>query len=102
MPDATIRAYADDLAMVLPALENSLSDFETIFEEYEKLSGLRLHHGKSILIHLFHVKIEDVRDIVARCAPTWGDFSIQFLAKYLGYVMDPEREFVMERAPQTN
>ena len=99
MPDATIRAYADDLAMVLPALENSLSELETIFEEYEKLSGLRLRHGKSILVPLFHGKIEHVRAIVTHCAPTWGDFSIQFFAKYLGYVMGPERANLSWNAP---
>ena len=90
-PTACIRAYADDLAMVLPDFSAVLGQLETTFEEYERLAGLRLHHGKSVLVPLFAAPLERIRETMAAAAPSWGDFSISLAAKYLGIVMGPGR-----------
>ena len=47
LPRALVRAYADDLAVVLPAGVYAAETLEPMFEEYARVSGLKLHHGKS-------------------------------------------------------
>ena len=44
-PDTTRRAYADDLAMVLPRGVACAAGLEQAFSEYAALSGLRLGHS---------------------------------------------------------
>ena len=58
LPNARIRAHADDLAVVLPASAGAAQILEPIFEEYARVSGLRLHHGKSHWIPLYPVEFD--------------------------------------------
>ena len=44
-PSATIRAYADDLAMVLPNGAATAACLEQVFTEYAAISGLNLSLG---------------------------------------------------------
>ena len=99
LPEATVRAYADDLAMVIPNYQERLPALELIFEEYERLSGLKLHHGKSVIVPLFKTLIDEFRENVHSCAPSWADFSIQFRAKYLGFYLGPDRADVSWEKP---
>ena len=91
VPASRRRAYADDLAMVVNDLESAAPLLERIFEEYEALSGLRLHHGKTIVVPLRPDAVDDIRRLLMWVAPTLADFSIQYHAKYLGFVLGPER-----------
>ena len=93
LPESTTtRGYADDLAVVLAKLKRELKVLEQLFEEFERLSGLLLHHGKSVIVPLFKTEIDKLREEIHEQVATWADFSISFTAKYLGIFLGPERK----------
>ena len=92
LPHTILRAYADDLAMVLPRGHQELCTLEKIFTEYMCVSRLRLHHGKSVWISLSGKPHAKVREDISRCAPAWSGFTIADRAKYLGFMMGPARQ----------
>ena len=51
-PSVLLRAYADDIALVLRRGPEDCRQLDPIFDEYRNVSGLRLHTGKSILAPL--------------------------------------------------
>ena len=91
LPDAVLRAYADDLAIVLADAPHAAPVLEVVFEEYAELSGLRLHHGKSVWVPLQCDPQEVTRRLLELHAPTWADFTIAFSAKYLGFYLGPAK-----------
>ena len=50
LPTATTRAYADDTAIVIRNIQEDLPVLETIFKEYEELTGLKLNLKKTALV----------------------------------------------------
>ena len=90
-PRSLLRAYADDIAMVIRDATLELNTLETIFFEYGRLSGLRLHQGKSVYIPLSIKNIEDARRDILAHAPSWSNFSVTRRAIYLGFMLGPER-----------
>ena len=64
---------------------------EPLFEEYAQVSGLRLHHGKSVWVPLYPVDLEEERARLSAHAPSWGDFAVSVSATYLGFVIGPGR-----------
>ncbi|CAK0794469.1 unnamed protein product [Prorocentrum cordatum] len=91
VPDVLPRAYADDLAVVLSPGRRDAPILEHMFEEYALLSGLRLHHGKSVWVPLSLGDLDQVRIQLHAAAPTWSDFTIRRYATYLGFAVGPER-----------
>ena len=69
-PSSLIRAYADDIAIVTKNAVLELDILETIFFEYGRLSGLKLHQGKSVYIPLSLKSIEDARSDILANAPS--------------------------------
>ncbi len=90
-PDATSRAWADDLAMVLPDAEDKLGQLQTFFIEFSQISGLHLNVLKTVVVPLYQVKEEVIRDKISAQAPDWGGVCIDSKAKYLGYYVGPGR-----------
>ena len=86
LPDALARACADDVAVALPAGLQASQFLEPMFEEYARVSGLKLHRGKSHWVPLCPVDVEAERARLREVAPSWGDFSISFSATYFGLV----------------
>ena len=68
-PDATLRAWADDLAMVLPMGANRLSKLQAFFDEFALVSGLQLNLPKTVIIPLDPFNEPAVRAEVAQGAP---------------------------------
>ena len=89
-PGSLVRAYADDIAVVLRRLLEA-RQLEDIFAEYSLVSGLRLHSAKSIIVPLSIRSPDDIRTMISSAAPTWGSLTIKDNAKYLGYVLGPGR-----------
>ena len=71
-PDACIRAYVDDNAIVLPSAIASCSLLEDLFHEYATISGLKLNIDKTVYIPFFHLQVEGLREQLAQAAPTWA------------------------------
>ena len=90
-PEVLVRAYADDIGLVVPRGPGSCGGLSTIFAEYGLVSRLRLHFGKSVLVPLSLHPHEDIRQAVAAVAPLWGALTIAGHAKYLGFLMGPTR-----------
>ena len=90
-PLITLRAYADDIAVVLPNAFVEARILENIFTEYRAISGLRLHHGKTVWVPLTLQDEAAVRSDLQQQVRNWGDFSIRRYATYLGFCMGPDR-----------
>jgi len=89
-PAVLIRAYADDIALVLRSLRDARM-LEVIFGEYEFISRLRLHPSKSVVVPLYLGGHDEVRASLMHVARAWGAFKIAGHAKYLGFVLGPTR-----------
>jgi len=90
LPTAMIRAYADDIALVLSDGAPCLKLLENNFREYASLSGLHIHHGKTVLIPLAPQDVDYTKKLVAAEAPSWSDMSIKFHTEYLGFALGPD------------
>ena len=64
---------------------------EPLFEEYHLQSGLKLHFGKSVIVPLSNIAPDVLRDKLQASGSSWAGFAIKLSAKYLGYMMGPER-----------
>ena len=91
VPAAVTRAYADDTALVHPALIRHLGILQNIFTEYELIAGLGLNVRKTVLVPLFEYDRDTLRQRIHQIAPLWGALPIEGKAKYLGLVVGPER-----------
>ena len=90
-PSTLIRAYADDIALVLKNGIENLKRLEHMFQEYYLLSGLCIHHGKTVLVPLAPNCLDRIKTLVALEAPTWTDMKVKYHADYLGFVLGPDR-----------
>ena len=90
-PVMTIRAYADDLAVVLHSGLVILGTLQEVFEEYAAISGLHLHPSKSTFVPLSDIPHQDFRANVAAVAPLWAGFTISDHTTYLGFSLGPKR-----------
>ena len=61
-PDVVFRAYADDLAAVVPAVTSSLPRLARIFGEFAQISGLHVNMAKTVFVPLF---LGDLEVIIA-------------------------------------
>ena len=82
LPDGCFRAYADDLAVVLPDCLRRLCLLEDILIEYEIVSGLALRIPKAVYIPSYVYKENKLRLDIHRVAPSWGAIAIKQAAKY--------------------
>ena len=71
-PESCARAWADDLAMILPRGWEHLRALQSFFIDFGLVSGLQLNVGKTVLVSLFQYEEDTVRDLVSRVAPDWG------------------------------
>jgi len=84
-PSAMLRAYADDLAMIIPEGIQAVTQLERTFSEYALISGLELNIPKTSVMPLFVVDTTSLSlDISAR-APSWAGVRVSYSAKYLGF-----------------
>ena len=89
-PGVLVRAYADDIALVLRRLFEARM-LEDIFGEYEFVSGLKLHPSKSVVVPLSLRSHDEIRTDIAAVAHAWGSFCIAGCTKYLGFLLGPSR-----------
>ena len=89
-PTALIRAYADDIAMVLDSGVGNLKKLESVFREYGLLSGLHVHHGKTVIVPLAPNSLDQVKALIISEVPSWADMRVKYFAEYLGFVLGPE------------
>ena len=89
VPAALVRAYADDLVVVTAGLLRELQTLHRLFEEYARISGMRLNFRKCVIVPLCSYAVQDLRAAVAARAPAWGAMAIKDQAKYFGFILGP-------------
>ena len=97
--DSTRRAWADDLAMVIPHGMGRITALRCLFEEFALISGLELNIPKTVIVPLFQHCESQLRDGVRRAAPRWAGISIARAAKYLGLYVGPGRGELSWKGP---
>ena len=85
-PDDIIRAYADDTAMVISDTKKCAL-IAKIFDEYGRISGLKLNLKKTILIPLFQLAISSIQEAIKVGVPLWKEVLVQDHGTYLGFVV---------------
>ena len=85
----TVRAFADDTAAVSDDIIRDLGNIGTVFDEFSKISGLKLNMPKTKIIHLGNKSYSE-KEIQHRF-PEWIGAQIVGCAKYLGVEIGPER-----------
>ena len=83
-PAALNRAYADDLVILASRALDHLPALHCLFEEYARVSGLRLNFWKSVIVPLFEYDEPALRADKSSRAAAWGAMAIKDKAKYLG------------------
>ena len=71
-PDAFVRAYADDTALVLKDFWGSAPALVDVFDTFERISGLRLNTAKSFVIPLNASTFHDSERRKLREVPSWA------------------------------
>lgn len=93
------RAYADDTAVILRDGLPSVGALARVFDEFAKISGMRLNFSKTVVVPLFVVDSEALRADLATVAPAWGQMCIADHARYLGFEVGPGRGELSWSAP---
>ena len=87
-PNATIKAFADDLGGVFPSLRN-ITLLENTFKEFAQISGLHLKPAKSKILPLGREptceNLDEVRATVRLLALAWGRIGVATAGEYLGF-----------------
>jgi len=89
--DNTARAWADDIAMVIPRGLEVLPCIASIFLEFGLISGLLLSIGKTVIAPLFPIDLVEFRSLLTAAVPSWGAMQVSFAAKYLGVFVGPDK-----------
>ena len=90
IPDACIRAYAGDLAMVLQSSQSALPLLVRIFQ-YSFISGLHINLPKTVLIPLGTFDLDPWHIEICRQFPVWHNIKMQHHATYFGFILGPSR-----------
>ena len=92
LPAATIRAFADDIAIVVPDTDAAWPIMTNIFHELQSIAGLSLNKPKCVLIPLWTRPTTQIASDIARRFPAWATVTITRAARYLGVVIGPDSE----------
>ena len=90
-PDSLVRAYADDIATVLPDMGTTLPLLLPVFQQFWAASGIRLNPAKMVAIPLGDRPAGDVAAWMRAHIPEWGAVLVQDWARYLGFALGPGR-----------
>ena len=88
-PEITIRAFADDIAVVAPDVLACLPCLTQVFAEAARVAGLHLNIPKCVLIPLWQVDGGLLNRDIARLFPQWASLKIDDKGTYLGFVIGP-------------
>ncbi|CAK0811150.1 unnamed protein product [Prorocentrum cordatum] len=91
-PDVAIRAFADDVGIVLTGVEKQLPVLEQALREFGDLSGMSVNLPKTVGIPLREDSLESAAVAVAGACPAWGQLPLKRAAIYLGCAVGPSKE----------
>ncbi|CAK0898422.1 unnamed protein product [Prorocentrum cordatum] len=94
-PAATIRAFADDVGIILTDIETQLPILELALREFGQLSGMEVDLPKTVGIPLWGGTMEEAAATVAQACPSWSQLPLRRAAVYLGCAVGPGKGDVM-------
>ena len=89
--DPTLRAFADDLGLVLADLEAALPHLIKLFHEMGEASQICLNLPKTVCIPLWEAPLTSVQQLICRVCPLWSDIAVASEGKYLGFYVGPNK-----------
>ena len=84
-----VRAYADDIAIVLTNLWKQAQPIASLFQDVAAVSCLKLKPKKCVLMPLWKFQPGTFRNLLMEHESRWGGFAISTSGKYLGYWIGP-------------
>ena len=85
--DCMIRAYADDMAVLMPCVAD-VSLLPSLFDRLAKASSLHVNVSKTVLTPLYKTNLHQARRDIQHC--NWRSMSIEIgYSKYLGFLVGP-------------
>ncbi|CAK0890248.1 unnamed protein product, partial [Prorocentrum cordatum] len=84
-----IRAFADDVGIILDDVPKQLPILAAALEEFGRLSGMQVNLEKTIGIPLWGDSLEEARAVVSEAAPSWSQLPLSREATYLGCAIGP-------------
>ncbi len=90
IPEAIVRAFADDIAVVLSDVPRDIPLLIKMFAEVARISGLNLNLPKCVCIPLWRGSLLHIQQDFAQRFPDWAAMKVDWKGTYLGYVIGPE------------
>ena len=91
--DSTIRAFADDVGMILADASRRMAQALRIYEQFAHFSGLRLNFAKTVVVPLWLSNGDCTpRDILMQACPAWREMCFASHGTYLGFSVVPEKQ----------
>ena len=85
----TLRAYADDIAIVTRSIRDTAPMLQTQFAELAKISNLALNIPKTVCIPLWRTNLDRTRQTITTVCPQWNEIQVSDTGKYLGFYVGP-------------
>ena len=86
-----VRAFADDIGIVLQDAPKQLPILQQALHEFGLLSGMEVNLPKTVGIPLWEEPLSDASARVAAACPAWRQLPLRRSATYLGCVIGPEK-----------
>ena len=96
----TLRAYADDIAIVLTDVCKQGPAVAVFFIEIAKFSRLTLKPNKCVIMFLWKFTESSCRRLLKEYVPSWGPFNIDVKGKYLGFGLGQGLAMKAGKSPQ--
>ena len=89
IPEATPRAFADDIALTLLNFGDRVNSLQSLFNGFSQISGLYLNLPKTVIIPLWPIDLQQLKSSVSCTCPEWSEVSFADCGKYLGFFTGP-------------
>jgi len=94
-----IRAFADDIGMVVEDFFRDGRIAQTVFSEFASMSGLELNLPKTVAIPLWPKGVQEIQQSMSQGQFFWDQIQIASSGKYLGFSSGPGKGFSSWDAP---
>ncbi len=88
--EITTRAFADDIAMVVPDIDKHWGEIAKIFDEFAELSGLKINVNKTFIMPLGQLSVDSLgSEDWFSSNGAWAATNIVTKEKHLGVIVGP-------------
>ncbi len=90
LPNCTIRAFADDIAIVMNDVVQDMPIIRKIFHEFSQISNLDLNLPKCVMIPLWEGDVEKKKEFIHGNVTDCGNMEVANKGTYLGFSIGPD------------